>query len=113
LAIELDLNLLSEWVIRVLDRIALAEYAEEHRIHLDFIEPGKPIQNSFIERLNRTYRIEVLDMYAFRDLDEVREISRNWIREHNEEQSHQSLRKLTPMEYRMKYCPENYNLGWH
>ena len=41
--------------------------------------PGEPTQNSFVERFNRTFRTEVLDMYVFRDLDEVREISRNWI----------------------------------
>jgi len=51
-------------------------------------------------------------MCAFRNLDEVREISRNWIREYNEERPHQSLEKLTPMEYQMKYYPENSNFGW-
>ncbi len=128
LANEVGLNLPSQRSIRVLDRIALtrgypakmrmdngpelisttmATWAEEHNIDLEFIQPGKPIQNSYIERFKRTYRSEVLDKYAFRDLEEVREISRNWIREYNEERPHQSLGKLTPMEYRIKYCPEN------
>ena len=128
LANEVGLNLPSQRSIRVLDRIALtrgypakmrmdngpelisttmATRAEEHNIDLEFIQPGKPIQNSYIERFKRTYRSEVLDKYAFRDLEEVREISRNWIREYNEERPHQSLGKLTPMEYRIKYCPEN------
>ena len=40
--------------------VALAEWAEEHRVALDFIQPGKPTQNSFIERFNRTYREEVI-----------------------------------------------------
>lgn len=70
-------------------------------------------QNSYIERFNRTFRTEVLDMYVFRDLDEVREISRNWIKEYNEERPHQSLGKLTPVEYRTKNQPENSNLCWH
>lgn len=39
---------------------ALAEWAEDHRIDLDFIQPGKPAQNSYVERFNRTYRDEVL-----------------------------------------------------
>ena len=134
LTIEVDLNLPSQRVIRMLERIALtrgypakmridngpdfisialAEWAEEHRIHPYFFQPGKPTQNSFIERFNRTYRTEVLNMYVFRDLDAVREISRNWIKEYNEERPHQSLGKLIPVESRMKYCPENSNLGWH
>ena len=134
LAIEVDLNLPSQRIIRVLDRIALtrgypakmrmdngpelisttmAEWAEEYSVDLEFIQPGKPTQNSFVERFNRTFRTEVLDMYVFRDLDEVREISRNWIREYNEDRPHKSLGKLTPLEYRMKYCPEDSNLEWH
>ena len=64
--------------------VALAEWAEEHSIELEFIQPGKPTQNSYVERFNRTYRTEVLDMYAFRRLSEVREITDNWIRENNE-----------------------------
>jgi putative transposase len=42
---------------------------EIHLIDLGFILPSKPTQNSHIERFNRTYRTEVIDMYAFRDLE--------------------------------------------
>jgi putative transposase len=45
--------------------IVLADWSEEHGVILDFTEPGKPTQKSFIERFNRTYRTEVLDMYVF------------------------------------------------
>ena len=79
LAIEIDLNLPAPRVIRVLDRvallrgypdklradngpefisIALADWAEENKVNLDLIKPGKPTQNSYIERFNRTYRDE-------------------------------------------------------
>jgi putative transposase len=51
---------------------------------LDFIEPGMPTQNSFIERFNRTYRTEVMDMYVFQLLSEVKEITNKWIIEYNE-----------------------------
>jgi putative transposase len=120
LAIAIDLNLPAPRVIRVLERIvawrgypgklrmdngpefisaALAEWAEEHCITLEFIKPGKPTQNSYIERFNRTYRDEVLNMYMFRTLNEVREITENWIRQYNQERPHDSLDDLTPHEY--------------
>lgn len=126
LSIEIDLNLPATRVIRTLERIAawrgypeklrldngpefisvaLAEWAEEHDVLLDFIQPGKPTQNSFIERFNRTYRTEVLDFYVFRKLSEVREITDRWLPEYNEERPHESLGDLTPAEYRLTQQP--------
>ncbi len=120
LAIEVDLNLPADRVIRTLERVIawrgypaklrmdngpefisvkLATWAEENNVTLEFIKPGKPTQNSFIERFNRTYRDEVLDFYVFRRLSEVREITDNWIIEYNEVRPHDSLGKMTPMEY--------------
>ena len=91
---------------------ALAEWAEEHSIELEFIQPGKPTQNSYVERFNRTYRDEVLNMYVFKTLNEVREITENWIREYNDERPHSSLGDLTPWEYLAKHeALENSNLG--
>lgn len=121
LGIEVDLNLPSRRVIRTLDRIAewrgypaqirmdngpeftalvLAEWAEEHGVKLEFIKPGKPTQNGYVERFNRTYRTEILDYYLFSDLDEVRDITSRWMREYNEERPHESLGDMTPSEYR-------------
>lgn len=94
LAIEIDLNLPAARVVRVLERIAawrgypaqirmdngpefiatsLADREQQHGVVLDFIEPGRPMQNGFIERFSRSYREAVLDMYVFKTLDEVRE----------------------------------------
>jgi putative transposase len=134
LAIEIDTNLPALRIIRVLEQIALsrgypdkvrldngpefvsaalAEWADEHAIQLDFIEPGKPTQNSYVERFNRTYRYEVLDMYLFRSLNEVREITREWIREYNAERPHDALEDLTPLEYMAaKSKLENSNNAW-
>ncbi len=81
---------------------------------LEFIKPGKPTQNSYVERFNRTYRTEVLDMYAFRRLPEAREITDNWIREYNEEWPHDSLGDLTPREYlTANSARENSKSKWH
>lgn len=58
---------------------ALAEWTEAHIIELEFIQPGKSTQNSYVERSNRTYRDEILNMYVFRTLGEVRELTENWL----------------------------------
>jgi len=77
----------------------LAEWAEEHNIKREFIKPGTPTQNSYVERFNRTYRDEILNMYVFKTLNEVREITENWNREYNQERPHDLLKDLTPWEY--------------
>ena len=91
---------------------ALADWAEEHGIEPKFIQPGKPTQNSYVERFNRIYRDEVLNMYMFKTLNEVREITQKWIREYNDERPHNSLGDQTPWEYLAKHeSLENSNLG--
>lgn len=68
---------------------------------LDFIKPGKPTQNAFTERFNRTYRTEILDFCLFRTLNEVGEITKRWLTEYNSERPHESLNNLTPEKYRL------------
>ncbi|MDN2620905.1 IS3 family transposase [Klebsiella quasipneumoniae] len=135
LAIEIDLNIPAQRVVRVLDRIVanrgyplkmrmdngpelvsltLAQWAEEHGVMLEFIRPGKPTQNAFIERFNRTYRTEILDFYLFRTLNEAREITERWLAEYNGERPHESLNNLTPEEYRlMAETPEISKSAWN
>lgn len=134
LAIEVDLNLPAERVVRVLERVAawrnypqklrldngpelisvaLAEWAEQHGVSLELIRAGKPMQNGFIERFNRTYREAVLDMYLFRTLDEVREQTQYWIKEYNEERPHESLGNLTPRDYLLTNDPEVSTYDWY
>ena len=81
--------------------LTLAQWAEEHGVMLEFIRPGKPTQNAFIERFNRTYRREILVFYLFRTLNETREITERWLAEYNSERPHESLNHLTPEEYRL------------
>jgi len=135
LTIEIDLNLPASRVTRALDRIAVwrgypqalcldngpefisltpAEWAEEHGVTLNFIQPGKPTQNSFVERFNRTYRTEILDFYVFRQLSEVRTTTETWITQYNEERRHESLEDLTPLEYRQAITyPGTSNNHWY
>jgi putative transposase len=82
---------------------------EAKGIELKFIQPGKPEQNAFIERFNKTYRHEVLNAYLFENLREVREITENWITIYNEERPHSSLSRIPPRVYRAQ--AENNTLG--
>jgi putative transposase len=96
--------------------VTLADWADRSGIELEFIKPGKPTQNSYVERFNRTYRTEVSDMYAFRRLSEVREVTNSWIVDSNEERPHDSLGDLTPREYLVANSDQENSKslwGWH
>lgn len=108
-------------IVRILDRIAaergtyperlrmdngpkfvgtvMAAWEEEPGVALDFIKPGKPTQNSYVERFNRTLREEVLDLYIFNSLSEVRAGTEEFVREYNEARPHESLAKMPPVEF--------------
>jgi putative transposase len=59
-------------------------------------------------------REEVLDFYLFKSLTEVKEITKNWLRQYNEERPHESLGDLTPAEFLMKNSPKEVStFGWH
>jgi putative transposase len=124
LAIEVDTSMPSTRVIRVLEQVkswrtlpqsirvdngpefiaeALSEWCEHHGIELNFIPPGKPQKNGYVERFNRSFREDILDCYLFESLDEVRDMAWEWQIEYNEERSHESLNNLTPVEYRQRY----------
>lgn len=94
--------------------LALAQWTEEHGILLEFIKPGKPTQNAFIEYFNRKYRNEILDFYLFRALNEAREITERWLMEYNSERLHEFLNNLTLEEYRlMAEKPEVSKIIWY
>jgi putative transposase len=120
LAVEVDTSLPAERVIRVLEQVTawrgqpqairldngpefladrFVNWCADRGIALRYIQPGRPNQNAFVERFNRTFRHEVLDAYVFESLDQVREISAAWMREYNEERPHDALARVPPTTY--------------
>jgi putative transposase len=74
-------------------------WATKHRITINYIQPGKPAQNAYIERFNRTYREEVLDIYLFEMIIEAQEITDKWLIDYNLKRPHESLKNLSPIEF--------------
>lgn len=71
-------------------------WARDRDIALFYIQAGKPYQNCYIERFNGTYRNEVLNKYIFDSLDELKEITDDWLYEYNHKRPHSSLGGLPP-----------------
>ncbi len=78
---------------------ALAKWADENGIRLVHIQPGKPAQNAFIERFNRTFRQDILNAYVFETLDEVRQLAESWMETYNSIRPHDSLQGMSPYQF--------------
>lgn len=123
-AIEVDTSLGGIRVVRVLDRLAqerglpesitvdngtefdskaVDEWAFKHGVKIDFIHPGKPNENAYIESFNGRFREECLNEHIFETLDEAREIIEEWRQDYNDERPHSSLENLTPTEFVQKH----------
>ena len=123
LAVEVDTSLPSLRVIRVSERIIenrtkpniirsdngpefishqLQQWCKDKNVELQYIQPGKPTQNAFIERKNGSIRGELLNAYLFNNLSEVRELTQEWRIDYNEERPHKSLGYLSPLKYAEK-----------
>lgn len=122
LAIEVDTSLPSLRVIRVLEKLIaergcpatircdngpefishkLQEWCNDknRNSNLQFIEPGRPMQNAYIERKNGSVRRELLNAYLFYSLAEVISMSEKWRIDYNTERPHKSLGYLSPLQY--------------
>lgn len=73
------------------------QWSKMQEIEFLYIQPGKPTQNSIIERFNRTYRNNVLDPNLFSSIEEVREITQEWMYDYNYFRPHDGLKGKTPM----------------
>jgi putative transposase len=80
----------------------LENWAKEKNLTLLHIQPGKPAQNAYLERFNRTYREEVLDAYLFEDLQEVRHITEHWLEDYNTIRPHAALQGLPPRQFTLQ-----------
>ena len=119
LGIEVDFSLPAERVIRALDQIIewrgqpeiircdngpeyiselLKSWSEELEIQLEFIQPGKPQQNAYIERYNRTVRYDWLAQFLFDSIEEVQEYATRWLWTYNHERPNMGLGGITPIQ---------------
>ena len=117
LGIEVDLSLPSSRVTRALDQIiewrgkpaalrcdngpeyinqTLVSWANKHRITLLYIQPGKPTQNAYIERFNRTARHEWLDMHQFESIAHAQLLATQWLWQYNNERPHTAIGGIPP-----------------
>lgn len=83
-----------EFTRRVLDT-----WAYQHGVQLHFIEPGKPVQNAFIESFNGKCRDECLNKRWFASVAEARDEIERWRLDYNEVRPHSSLGGITPQEF--------------
>jgi putative transposase len=125
LCIEADTSLPSLRIIRVLEQLAqerglpqmirvdngpefisnqLDVWCKDRKITLAFIQPGKPMQNGFIERCNGSIRKELLNAYVFRSLDEVRFMAEQWRVDYNTLRPHKSLGYGSPIDRLRNAC---------
>jgi len=68
-------------------------------VKLDFIRPGKPMENGYIESFNGRLRDECLNAELFSDLLDARTKLEAWRRDYNEHRPHSSIGNLTPIEF--------------
>jgi len=83
------------------------EWSVVNDIEFKYIQPGKPMQNAYIERFNKSFRNGVLDAYVFDDLDQVREVAHQWVTDYNQFRPHKSLGYKSPVQYRKEQTKTN------
>ena len=119
LGIEVDKSLPALRVIRALEQVIewrgkpkaircdngpeyisgqLMEWAQQRGIILQYIQPGKPHQNAYVERYNRTVRHEWLDQHLFESIQHAQETATEWLWRYNNERPNMALGGITPIQ---------------
>lgn len=122
LGIEVDLSLPGERVIRSLNQIiewrgkpsvlrcdngpeyvskTLVDWANDNKITLMYIQPGKPTQNAYVERYNRTVRHEWLDMHEFTSVEHAQILATHWLWIYNNERPNTAIGGVPPAQLSM------------
>ncbi len=117
LAVEADFSLPAKRVIRTLEQIIewrgkpkqlrcdngpeyisqlLAGWAKKNQIRLMFIQPGKPQQNAYIERYNRTVRYDWLNQHLFSSIEKVQDQATKWLWSYNNERPNTAIGGVPP-----------------
>ena len=116
---EVDFSLPTKRVIRSLDQLIewrgkpkiircdngpeyishkLKEWSDRHDIELEYIQPGNPQQNAYVERFNRTVRYDLLNQDIFYTIQEVQDKVTNWLWHYNNERPNMALGGITPIQ---------------
>jgi putative transposase len=122
LGLEIDFSLPAERVIRALEQIiewrgcpqkircdngpeyisgVFQNWAIKKGIHIIHIQPGKPQQNGYAERYNRTVRYDWLNQYLFESLEEMQEFATTWLWTYNNERPNMGIGGIPPIKKRM------------
>ena len=117
LGIEVDFSLPAARVVRVLNQIiewrgkprailcdngpenigsVMTQWAQEHQIEMQYIQPGNPQQNAYVERYNRTVRYEWLSQHLFDSIEEMQDYASDWLWTYNNERPSMALGGITP-----------------
>jgi putative transposase len=91
--------------------VALDQWASARGIRLDFIRPGRPVENCFIESFNGKLRDECLNQHHFLTLAEARQRIEAWRQEYHTERPHKGLGQRTPAEYAALFTPQEADLN--
>ncbi len=89
---------------------AFADWCSEIEVRINYIQPGGPNQNAYIERFNRSYCEEVIDPHIFSNLSQVRDLGWARMLRYNEERPHSSLGNIPPAEFKRQLTAENSSL---
>ena len=82
------------------------KWCETNHIEIKYTQPGKPMQNGYIERFNRLFREDVLDAYYFNDIYQLQKLSTEWMKDYNYNHPHKSLGNKSPVEFMPRFGEE-------